>query len=119
MVRFLMGGSWHGCGLQGRGDQQRYYRCWDIDDIFSRITQTPGARSKLWLGVQELVDMRNNIAHGDLTAQPAQADIQRYTMSARTFCERADGLLARVLGKLTQEIDRGEPSVSSCRVSRL
>jgi RiboL-PSP-HEPN len=83
------------------GDLQRYYRCWDIEDIFSRITRTPSARSKLWLGVQELVDIRNNIAHGDFTAQPTQADIQRYTVSARTFCERADGQLARALGKLT------------------
>jgi len=64
------------------GDLQRYYRYWDIEDIFSRITRTPSARGKLWLGVQELVDIRNNIAHGDFTAQPTQADIQRYTISA-------------------------------------
>jgi hypothetical protein len=39
-------------------DLQRYYKYWSIDDIFARITRTPSSRSKLWLGVQELVDIR-------------------------------------------------------------
>lgn len=75
----------------------RYYRYWGINDIFGAVTRTPFARSKLWLGVQELVDQRNKIAHGDLTAQATQADIQRYVESVRTFCKRADRQLARAL----------------------
>jgi hypothetical protein len=80
---------------------RRYYRYWNIDDIFTKITRKQVARGRLWLGVQELVDMRNSIAHGDFAAQPTQRDIQRYLSSARTFCERADREFARVLAKLT------------------
>jgi len=83
-------------------DLIRYYRYWDIDDIFSKITRKPGARGRLWLGVQEFVDMRNNIAHGDFAAQPTQSDIRRYIRSANTFCERADRQLSSVLSQLTQ-----------------
>jgi hypothetical protein len=72
-----------------------------MDDIFTKITRKQVARGRLWLGVQELVDMRNSIAHGDFAAQPTQRDIQRYLNSARTFCERADREFARVLSKLT------------------
>ena len=82
-------------------DLRRYYRYWNIDDIFASITRRPSARGQLWLGVQELVDIRNSIAHGDFAAQPTQRDIQRYLNSARTFCERADRVLARALGRLT------------------
>jgi HEPN superfamily RiboL-PSP-like protein len=81
-------------------DLQRYYRYWNIDDIFARITRTPGARSKLWLGVQELVDIRNNIAHGDFASQPTQIDVQRYARSATIFCRRADRQLSRALARL-------------------
>jgi hypothetical protein len=80
---------------------RRYYRYWNIEDIFKRITRSPTERGKLILGVQELVDIRNNIAHGDFTAQPTQADIQRYIRSARTFCLRSDRQLAQALGRLT------------------
>lgn len=82
-------------------DLRRYYRYWNIDDIFTRITRRRSARGQLWLGVQELVDIRNSIAHGDFAAQPTQRDIQRYLGSARTFCERPDKVLARALARLT------------------
>ena len=82
-------------------DLRRYYRYWNIDDIFTSITRRPSARGQLWLGVQELVDTRNSIAHGDFAAQPTQRDIQRYLNSARIFCERADRALARALARLT------------------
>jgi hypothetical protein len=82
-------------------DLVRYYKYWEIEDIFLLITRKPASRGRLWLGVQELVDIRNNIAHGDYDAQPTQTDIRRYVSSARTFCERADNQLAKVLGRLT------------------
>jgi hypothetical protein len=82
---------------------RRYYRYWNIEDIFRRITRSPTERGKLILGVQELVDIRNNIAHGDFTAQPTQVDIQRYIRSVRMFCLRSDRQLARALAKLTAD----------------
>lgn len=50
----------------------RYYRYWGINDIFTAITRTQLTRNRLWLGIQELVDKRNNIAHGDILAQATQ-----------------------------------------------
>lgn len=78
----------------------RYYRYWGIDDIFSSVTRKRASRDRLWLGVQQLVDLRNNIAHGDFLAQATQADISRYVESVRMFCERADKRLAGALAKL-------------------
>lgn len=79
----------------------RYYKYWGIDDIFDEITRTPLTRNRVWLGIQELVDKRNSIAHGDFSAQATQTDIVRYVDSVRSFCKRADGRLAKVLGKLS------------------
>lgn len=79
----------------------RYYKYWGIKDVFTQVTRKPHTRNLLWLGVQELVDKRNNIAHGDVSAQATQIDIDRYASSVRTFCERADRLLARILARLT------------------
>jgi RiboL-PSP-HEPN len=81
-------------------DLVRYYRYWGIDDIFVAVTRSASARSRLWLGVQELVDMRNNIAHGDFSAQATQSDIKRYVKSASTLCQRADRQLAHALGRM-------------------
>lgn len=73
----------------------RYYKYWSINDIFSAITRTQQTRNRLWLGVQELVDKRNSIAHGDYSAQATLVDVRRFERSVRDFCERAD----RQLGK--------------------
>lgn len=79
----------------------RYYRYWGINDIFAAITRTQQTRNRLRLGIQELVDKRNSIAHGDMAAQAAQTDIERYLASVRSFCKRADHRLARVLGQVS------------------
>jgi hypothetical protein len=79
----------------------RYYKYWGIEDIFAAVTRSPHTRARLWLGVGELVDKRNNIAHGDVGAQATQFDIQRYMASVRTFCSRADSRLGKALGTLT------------------
>lgn len=75
----------------------RYYKYWNIGDIFSAVTRSPQTRGRLWLGVQELVDKRNNIAHGDYNAQATNADVRRYTESVKVFCVRADSRLSRAL----------------------
>jgi hypothetical protein len=81
-------------------DLVRYYRYWGVADIFSLVARKATLRGQLWLRIQELVDKRNNIAHGDFSAQATQADIQRYSGSVRTFCERADRHFARTVAKL-------------------
>lgn len=78
----------------------RYYRYWGIQDIFTAITRTPQTRNRIWLGVQELVDRRNAIAHGDFTAQATGVDVKRYANSAELFCSRADKQLSRALGRI-------------------
>jgi RiboL-PSP-HEPN len=77
----------------------RYYRYWGVNDIFTAVTRTKNTRSALWLSVRGLVELRNNIAHGDFAAQATQADIRRYAAQARQFCERADRALATQIGR--------------------
>lgn len=79
---------------------RRYYRYWNIPDKFAVVCRTQQTRQRLWLGVQELVDKRNNIAHGDIGAQATRADVERYTKSVQMFCARADRHLAKTLAQL-------------------
>jgi hypothetical protein len=81
-------------------DIVRYYRYWGMTDIFGLVTRKATSRGQLWLGIQELVDKRNSIAHGDFSAQVTQADIRRYADSVHTFCQRADRQFARAVAKL-------------------
>lgn len=77
----------------------RYYRYWGVADIFTSATRNPNTRSALWLGIRGLVELRNNIAHGDFAAQATQADVKQYMEHARRFCERADRILARQIAR--------------------
>lgn len=78
----------------------RYYRYWEIGDIFSSITRTSTQRSLLFLGIQELVDKRNDIAHGDFNAQATRLDVLRYLKTVRTFCARADRVLSKAVRRI-------------------
>jgi hypothetical protein len=79
----------------------RYYRYWGIDNVFGVITRTPQSQGRLRLAVAELVDKRNNIAHGDIAAQASRSDVRRYKQTVLNFCGRADRVLARRLSQLT------------------
>jgi hypothetical protein len=78
----------------------RYYKYWGIPDVFSAITRTPATRGRLRLGIMELVDKRNLVAHGDFNAVASASDIRRYEQSVQMFCERADVQLSRAVGRL-------------------
>jgi hypothetical protein len=78
----------------------RYYGYWGIDDIFTAITRTPHTRSNLRLKLEELVQKRNNIAHGDASVDATQADVASYEAAVKTFCTRADAQIARRISRL-------------------
>ncbi len=80
-------------------DLVRFFRLWGCDDIFTAITRKATSRTTLWLSVQGLVDLRNNIAHGDYAAQATQQDVRRYIRGIREFCERADRYVAVVVAR--------------------
>ena len=75
----------------------RLFRLWGVPDVFSVITRQPHTKQRMWLKLEELVDKRNDIAHGDTVAEATYRDIQSYVAVVRTFCTRADGILSRVL----------------------
>lgn len=81
-------------------DIVRYYRYWDVDDIFTAITRATHTRGNLWLQIATLVDKRNNIAHGDATVEASRSELGLYSKAVLTFCERADQILARQIQRL-------------------
>ena len=78
---------------------KRYFSYWDIADVFGEITRRTAHRERLWLLVGELVDKRNNIAHGDTGAVATTLDVRRYMKTVKTFCTRADRALARAIAR--------------------
>lgn len=72
----------------------RFYRMYGITNIFHKITRKPGPRSLLYLGLRELVEKRNNIAHGDAATQALSADVTRYLTAVSKFAQSADKTLA-------------------------
>jgi len=75
----------------------RFFRIWGIDDIFSQVTRKKVTKAALRLRLGELVDKRNNIAHGDFAVEATYLDIVQYVSAVKTFCIRADARLARQL----------------------
>ncbi len=75
----------------------RMFKLWGVSDIFSAITRQPRTKQRMMLKLEELVDKRNDIAHGDSGAEATYQDIASYVAVVRTFCERADRILARTL----------------------
>jgi hypothetical protein len=79
---------------------RRYFRYWQIPDIFTAITRTPHVRTRIYVKLLELVDKRNGIAHGDASVVPTYHDVISYRGAVRTFCTRVDKALARRLAQL-------------------
>lgn len=83
----------------------RYFRYWGIENIFYSITRTSHTRTELQLRIEELVQKRNNIAHGDLSIEATHTEIDLYRDVTTIFSERSDRILGRAIGKLV-----GRPS---------
>lgn len=79
---------------------QRFYGLWGVENIFAAITRASHTRTLLRLKIKELVEKRNNIAHGDFTVEATSQDVASYIRVVRTFCGRADRRLSRQLGRL-------------------
>lgn len=75
----------------------RFYRVWGIDNIFRCITRKASTRRQLFLKMKELVDKRNNIAHGDIATETTPAEVREYRAIVAVFCARADRRLGRQL----------------------
>lgn len=85
---------------------KRFYRLYGIENIFNSVTRNASTRSTLWLGIRELVEKRNNIAHGDFQTQALPTDVTRYLVAVSKFATSADLVFARTLAKLAQSGQR-------------
>ncbi len=77
----------------------RAFGLWGIPDIFRAITRKPIHYGRLRLRIDELVEKRNNIAHGDFTVEATYLDVVQYTSAVRRFCTSADLRLASQLSR--------------------
>jgi len=75
----------------------KLYRMWGVEDIFTRITRADHTRKHFWLRLTELVDKRNNIAHGDFMIETTGRDVYQYLNAVEEFCRRVDGVMANIL----------------------
>ena len=83
----------------------RAFRIWNIEEIFSRITRLPTTHAAMRLGLTELVEKRNNIAHGDFTTEATMNDVRRYRATVGRFGRRADRAMAAAVKKITGSAD--------------
>lgn len=83
---------------------RRAFQIWGIEDVFKAITRSSIHRGRLILRIDELVDKRNNIAHGDFTVEATYLDVAQYRAAVHKFCTRADRTLARKLHTFTKTI---------------
>jgi len=77
----------------------RYYRQWNLPDIFATVAARDETitRPELQLGIDGLVGKRNGIAHGDLSVEATQSDIEGYLQVSRVFVAGADAALGEQL----------------------
>ena len=75
----------------------KLYEIWGVDDIFSRITRVNHMRDRFFSRLTELVQKRNNIAHGTYAVEATRGELTEYLRIVAEFCRRSDGVLAHVL----------------------
>lgn len=80
----------------------RFFRQWGIEDIFEAVTRSASNSRDLRLRIDELVEKRNNIAHGDLTVEATHLDVSKYLGAVRKFASRADRRLGRCVAALSE-----------------
>lgn len=85
---------------------ERFYRLYGTQNIFEKVTRTQGAKSALYLGIRELVEKRNNIAHGDVQTEALPTDVTRYLSAVSKFANSADKQMARLLKYMSASGDR-------------
>lgn len=78
----------------------RYYRYWEISNIFDSVTRKKSTRDEMFFRIRTLVEKRNNIAHGDASEVATPSDIQNYSRSVLSFCLRADRTLSRKIASM-------------------
>jgi hypothetical protein len=78
-------------------DVRRFYGQYGIDNIFDSVTRKKKTQGHLWLVLSELVEKRNNIAHGDAQTEALPAQVTLYTNGVMKFANSADLVLARTL----------------------
>ena len=75
----------------------RFYHLWGFNDVFGRITRRSHTRRQFFLKLTELVEKRNNIAHGDFSTEATAGEVREYQRTVAMFCDRVDRHLARKL----------------------
>lgn len=85
---------------------RKFFVMYGIDDIFSKVTRQQHRRSFLWFKLQEMVEKRNNIAHGDFTTEALPSEISSYLLAVSLFCESADKIFSNKLKKLANSAIR-------------
>lgn len=78
----------------------RFYKLYGVDNAFAAVTRKASTRGALHLGLRELVEKRNNIAHGDFQTQALATDVTRYLAAVCRFCTSADRVLSRSLRRM-------------------
>jgi len=81
---------------------KKFFAMYGIPDIFAKATRKTHRRSHLWLKLQEMVDKRNNIAHGDFTTEALPSEIMSYIDSVGKFCETADRVFSAELKRIAK-----------------
>ncbi|HEY6344888.1 MAG TPA: MAE_28990/MAE_18760 family HEPN-like nuclease [Bryobacteraceae bacterium] len=78
----------------------RMFKYWGVNDIFQSVTARSHTRQDLVLRIEELVDKRNNIAHGDFATEATPREVKLYSLAVTSFCERADRRMSIQLSRL-------------------